>query len=59
MVPASDTTTPERERLSWLTCLIVTFEREHDWTADEDPSATREMLAEVRALADDLEKRAT
>jgi hypothetical protein len=58
MVPAYDCSTPERERLSWLTVLIKSYESEHDWRKDEDPSATREMLREVRLLADELELRA-
>lgn len=56
MVSASDCSTPERERLSWLTCLISSYKAEHDWEADEDPTASREMLREVCALADELER---
>lgn len=57
MIAASDCSNPEREKLSWLTVLIRTFEREHGWDADEDPAAGQEMLRQVKALADDLEKR--
>ena len=58
MVSAGDVSTPERERLSWLTILIHQYEREHDWEADEDPDATREMIREVTALANELELKA-
>jgi hypothetical protein len=58
MIPVYDISTPERERLSWLTCLLNCYRQEHDWNADEDPSATAEMLAQVESLADELEAKA-
>ena len=58
MISASDFSTPERERLAWLTILINSYDQEHDWANDEDPAATNEMLREVRSLADELEHKA-
>lgn len=46
--------TVSHEQLGWLRCLIVAYETEHRWAQDEDPSATREMLSQCRALANDL-----
>ena len=57
MIAASDCSNPEREKLSWLTVLIRTFEQEHDWANDEDQAASREMVDVVRGLADELECR--
>lgn len=34
--------------------LCASYEAEHDWEADEDTSATREMLSECRAIHDKL-----
>jgi len=44
------------ERVGWLRTLIAEYEREHDWDADIDPSATMEMIREVTALHKALEK---
>lgn len=47
--------TPAQERIGWLRTLISSYDSEHDWGADEDPTATQEMLRECHSLADDLE----
>ena len=44
----------EEFRLTWLKKLAEAYEAEHDWEEDEDPSATLEMLTEVKALAAEL-----
>lgn len=36
--------------LDCLSCLAAAYEQEHNWENDEDPSATNELLIEVRAL---------
>ncbi len=41
-------------RIGWLTTMATAYEDEHDWEADIDPDATREGLAEVRAIHDEL-----
>ena len=55
MVDISDCSTPARSRLSWLSCLLGQYAQEHDWTKDEDPDSTGEMIREVTQLAHDLE----
>ena len=42
------------EQLGWLRHLIVAYEAEHLWTADEDADATRTMLSACRTLASEL-----
>ena len=44
-----------RERLGWLQTLIACYDEEHDYEADEDPAATREMLAACRSILADLD----
>lgn len=46
----------DAERVGWLGTLIGQYEREHDWDADIDPSATMEMIREVTALHKAIEK---
>lgn len=41
-------------RIGWLETLCAMYEQGHDWENDEDPSATREMLREVRAVHAEL-----
>ncbi len=41
-------------RIGWLKTLAQSYESEHDFEADEDSSATWEMLGEVRAIHDEL-----
>lgn len=43
-----------RLRIGWIKALASAYEAEHDWAEDEDPSATREMLAECRSVADEM-----
>lgn len=57
MISCNDFSTPERERLAWLTILISSYKAEHDWENDVDPSATDEMLREVTELANELEQK--
>jgi hypothetical protein len=40
--------------VGWLDQLIAEYLAEHDFDADDDPSAIREMLAYCRQLADRL-----
>ncbi len=43
--------TPDQEQVGWLRCLISSYRNEHDWEADEDPTATAEMIVECEHLA--------
>ena len=46
--------TPAHEEAGWLECLIASYDQEHDWEADEDPSATLEMLVACRGILAEL-----
>ncbi len=46
------------ERIEWLKDLINAYSNEHRWSLDPDPSATHEMLANCRALYDELKRKA-
>ena len=41
-------------RIGLIKTLCASYEQEHDFDADEDPTATYEMLSECRAIADEL-----
>lgn len=41
-------------RIGWIKTLCSAYEQEHNYRLDDDPSATSEMLAECRALADEM-----
>lgn len=47
--------TVRRERIDWLRVLVGAYLDEHDFDADDDPTATYEMLRECRDLAAELE----
>lgn len=42
------------ESVVWLECLVSAYEEEHDWSADEDASATSEMIGRCKLLIGQL-----
>ncbi len=43
------------ERIGWLKTLLAQYQQEHDFDNDPDPTATYEMIAQVKYLLLDLE----
>lgn len=41
-------------QVGWLSCLLQSYENEHDWDDDPDADSTSEMIAESRAIVADL-----
>lgn len=44
----------DQNHLAAARALVGLYDSEHDWGKDEDPEATRALLAEVRKLCNDL-----
>jgi hypothetical protein len=42
------------EHVRWLRVLVSSYDTEHDWDGDADPSATLEMLGACRAAVEEL-----
>lgn len=43
-------------QVGWIKTLVTQYRQEHNWEADEDPTATAEMLREATHVADELSK---
>lgn len=45
----------DAQDVGWLKTLIIAYDQEHDWDADEDPDATDEMLSTCRMILAELQ----